>query len=82
MGLKHTVHMFISAETDKLDGKGVSYTIAAEVALLSRNVKVIGEDYAQMKKESFGARVIVATKTGENDVAMTGEYNYHTLVNH
>ncbi|XP_019623376.1 PREDICTED: fibrocystin-L-like [Branchiostoma belcheri] len=35
--------------------------MAAEVALLTRNVKIIGEDYDELFGESFGARVIVGT---------------------
>ncbi|XP_041664378.1 fibrocystin-L-like [Cheilinus undulatus] len=37
------------------------YTIAADVALLTRNIKIIGEEYDDMEKESFGARVLVGT---------------------
>uniref|UniRef100_A0A3B4AFD8 Uncharacterized protein n=1 Tax=Periophthalmus magnuspinnatus TaxID=409849 RepID=A0A3B4AFD8_9GOBI len=46
-------------ETHSVPGTGYSYTLAADVALLSRNIKIIGEEYADMTKESFGARVLV-----------------------
>ncbi|XP_022094388.1 fibrocystin-L-like [Acanthaster planci] len=35
------------------------YTLAAEVGLLTRNIKIEGNDYDLLFKESFGARVIV-----------------------
>ena len=43
-----------------------TWTIAAEVGLLSRNIKIIGEDYQENVKEEFGARVLVSkfTQTG------------------
>ena len=33
--------------------------LAAPVGLLTRNIKVIGEDYDKLYKESFGARILV-----------------------
>nr|XP_039260770.1 fibrocystin-L-like [Styela clava] len=45
--------------TDK-SGVEQSYDIRAEVALLTRNIKVIGEDYNDLYTHSFGARVLVA----------------------
>ncbi|XP_013405337.2 fibrocystin-L [Lingula anatina] len=38
---------------------GVTYEIAAEVGLLSRNIKIIGATYDNLYVESFGARLIV-----------------------
>uniref|UniRef100_A0A3B4AGA3 Uncharacterized protein n=1 Tax=Periophthalmus magnuspinnatus TaxID=409849 RepID=A0A3B4AGA3_9GOBI len=38
-------------ETHSVPGTGYSYTLAADVALLSRNIKIIGEEYADMTKE-------------------------------
>ncbi|XP_033758164.1 fibrocystin-L-like [Pecten maximus] len=40
---------------------GTSYSIAAEIGDLTRNIKIISEDYDDLIKESFGARVLVAT---------------------
>ncbi|OWF49746.1 Fibrocystin-L [Mizuhopecten yessoensis] len=40
---------------------GTSYSIAAEIGDLTRNIKIIGEDDDGLMKESFGARVLVAT---------------------
>ncbi|XP_078617867.1 fibrocystin-L-like isoform X2 [Branchiostoma floridae x Branchiostoma japonicum] len=39
---------------------GTTYTMAAEVGLLTRNVKIIGDDYPNLFKESFGARLMVS----------------------
>ncbi len=36
-------------------------TMAAEVGLLTRNIKIIGNDYSKLASESFGARVVVGT---------------------
>ncbi|XP_060067589.1 fibrocystin-L-like [Ylistrum balloti] len=40
---------------------GTSYSIAAEIGDLTRNIKIVGEDYNNIMKESFGGRVIVGT---------------------
>ncbi|XP_078617899.1 fibrocystin-L-like [Branchiostoma floridae x Branchiostoma japonicum] len=46
---------------------GQTINMAAEVALLTRNVKIIGEDYDELFGESFGARVIVGTFFQDGD---------------
>ncbi|KAK7898488.1 hypothetical protein WMY93_019341 [Mugilogobius chulae] len=48
-------------ETHSVPGTSYSYTLASDVALLTRNIKIIGEEYPDMYKESFGARVLVGT---------------------
>ena len=48
-----------SGETHSVSGTSFSYTLAADVALLTRNIKIIGEEYPQMMEESFGARLLV-----------------------
>ncbi|XP_078698697.1 fibrocystin-L-like isoform X2 [Branchiostoma floridae x Branchiostoma belcheri] len=45
--------------SDTVDGK--SYTMAAEVGLLTRNIKIEGADYQGLFTESFGARVLVGS---------------------
>lgn len=50
-----------SGETHTVPGTSLSYTLAGDVALLSRNIKIIGEEYPQMLDESFGARLLVGT---------------------
>ncbi|KAM8966821.1 LOW QUALITY PROTEIN: fibrocystin-L [Pelodytes ibericus] len=49
------------AETYQVPTTTRNYTLAADVALLSRNIKIIGQDYPGWYKESFGARVLVST---------------------
>ncbi|CAK8682976.1 unnamed protein product [Clavelina lepadiformis] len=38
-----------------------SYDMRAEVGLLSRNIKIIGQWYADIDKEAYGARVLVSS---------------------
>ncbi|KAA0710214.1 Fibrocystin-L Polycystic kidney and hepatic disease 1-like protein 1 [Triplophysa tibetana] len=44
-------------------GSSRSYQLAGNVGLLSRNIKIIGQEYPEMKKQSYGARVLVGTFT-------------------
>ncbi|PWA19457.1 hypothetical protein CCH79_00020609 [Gambusia affinis] len=55
--LDHT-HM---GGTHSVPGSSFSYTLAADVGLLSRNIRIIGEEYPEMMVESFGARLLVGT---------------------
>ena len=50
-------------------GNGNSFTMAAEVGLLTHNIKIIGEDYSKLFSQSFGARVLIGTAPGD-------EYDY------
>lgn len=52
---------FFPGETHFVSGTSFSYTLAADVALLTRNIKIIGVEYPQMMLESFGARLLVGT---------------------
>ena len=45
-----------------------TFTMAAEVGILTRNVKIIGEDTLKMYQEAFGARVLVGTYSYEDSV--------------
>ncbi|XP_075406661.1 fibrocystin-L [Tenrec ecaudatus] len=56
----------------QLPGTGLSYTLAADVGILSRNIKLVGADYPGWAKESFGARVLVSSFT-ENMVTFRGK---------
>ncbi|KAK2887447.1 hypothetical protein Q8A67_015675 [Cirrhinus molitorella] len=38
-----------------------SYQLAGNVALLTRNIKIIGQEYPEMNTQSYGARVLVGT---------------------
>lgn len=44
-----------------MSGTTFSYTLAADVGLLTRNIKIIGQDYPTMMQDSFGARLLVGT---------------------
>ncbi|KAM9050154.1 fibrocystin-L [Megaptera novaeangliae] len=59
------------AERYHVPGTGQSYTLAADVGILNRNIKILGEDYPGWLKESFGARVLVSSFT-ENTVTFKG----------
>ncbi|KAF7655004.1 hypothetical protein LDENG_00062160 [Lucifuga dentata] len=48
-------------ETYTVSGTSRTYTLAADVGLLSRNIKIIGQEYPTLLEESFGARVVVGT---------------------
>lgn len=50
-----------AGETHSVSGTSLSYTLAADVALLTRNIKIVGQEYPQMMEESFGARLLVGT---------------------
>ena len=49
--------------------------MTAEVGLLTRNIKIIGEDYPQLQNEAFGARVLVGSYT-EAGTTFTGKLNH------
>ncbi|KAM9385916.1 fibrocystin-L-like isoform 2-T2 [Pholidichthys leucotaenia] len=53
------------AHTHSVPGTSLSYTLAADVGLVSRNIKIIGQEYSAMMEESFGARVLVGTYWSE-----------------
>lgn len=56
-----SVLLLSSGETHSVSGTSLSYTLAASVALLTRNIKIIGQEYPEMMQESFGARLLVGT---------------------
>ncbi|KAM3928399.1 fibrocystin-L-like [Leptodactylus fuscus] len=55
-----------TAYTYQVPNTTLTYTLAADVALLSRNIKIIGQDYPAWYSESFGARVLVSTFSVNN----------------
>ncbi|XP_077023612.1 fibrocystin-L [Tamandua tetradactyla] len=59
------------AERYHVPSTGQRYTLAADVGLLSRNIKIVGEDYPGWFKESFGAQVLVSSFT-ENMMTFKG----------
>ncbi|XP_068431576.1 PKHD1 like 1, tandem duplicate 1 [Clinocottus analis] len=48
-------------ETHSVSGSSSSYRLAADVGLVTRNIKIIGAEYPEMMAESFGARVLVGS---------------------
>uniref|UniRef100_A0A672GWY5 Polycystic kidney and hepatic disease 1 (autosomal recessive)-like 1 n=1 Tax=Salarias fasciatus TaxID=181472 RepID=A0A672GWY5_SALFA len=52
-------------ETHSVSGSSYSYTLAADVGHLTRNIKIIGQEYPQMMEESFGARLLVGSYSWE-----------------
>ncbi|KAE8599477.1 hypothetical protein XENTR_v10017204 [Xenopus tropicalis] len=59
------------AESYSVANTSWNYTLAADVALLTRNIKIIGQDYPGWYQESFGVRVLVSTFS-MNNVQYTG----------
>ena len=55
---RHSFNCLVSVENI---GRNMTYTMAAEVGLLTRNIKVIGEPYPDQLSEAFGARMLVGT---------------------
>ncbi|XP_067950541.1 fibrocystin-L-like [Watersipora subatra] len=49
-----------------------SYSLASEVALLTRNVVVRGGDHADMERLGFGGRILVSSNVSEDDVLLVG----------
>lgn len=47
---------------------GVEYHLAAEVGLLSRNVKLVGQAYSGQDSQAFGLRVLVSRTLQGTDV--------------
>ncbi|XP_065144791.1 fibrocystin-L-like [Paramisgurnus dabryanus] len=50
-------------------GSSRSYQLAGDVGLLTRNIKIVGQEYPAMNTQSYGARVLVAT-------VPRGEFHY------
>ncbi|XP_035847175.1 fibrocystin-L-like [Sander lucioperca] len=54
------IHTHIG-ETHSISGTSFSYTLAADVGLVTRNIKIIGQENPDMTTELFGARLLVGT---------------------
>lgn len=50
----------LPGESHSVSGTQLTYRLAADVGLLSRNIKIIGHHHPELFEESFGARVLVA----------------------
>ena len=57
-------------------GQGRTVTFAAEVGLLTRNIKIIGAPYDKLYSQAFGARVLVGTYTNDG-TDYTGKANWY-----
>lgn len=47
-----------------------SYTMTAEVGVLTRNIKIIGEYHPNLYSQSYGARVVVGAQTEVDETTM------------
>ncbi len=55
--MRHCMWTFVSGVSGSYGSR--SYTIAAEVMLADRNIRISGNTYTGYEKESFGGRVLV-----------------------
>ena len=62
--------------SESFDG-GQSYHIAAAVGLLSRNIKIIGTEYAIQSTDLYGFRIIVSDYSYQTTVNNISLYNYY-----
>ncbi|XP_013401885.1 LOW QUALITY PROTEIN: fibrocystin-L-like [Lingula anatina] len=60
---------------------GIYYRVAAEVGLLSRNIKIIGQDYPDLYSQSYGARVVVSSLSWEENGVVKVAKGYARLSN-
>ncbi|ROL45843.1 Fibrocystin-L [Anabarilius grahami] len=51
----------VLGESYSVPGTSRSYQLAGNVALLTRNIKIIGQEYPEMYTQSYGARVLVGS---------------------
>uniref|UniRef100_A0A8C4XEU0 PKHD1 like 1 n=1 Tax=Erpetoichthys calabaricus TaxID=27687 RepID=A0A8C4XEU0_ERPCA len=70
--LNHSLSYAHIAEIYYINDTNEQYTLAADVGLLSRNIKIISEDYPGWYQESYGARVLV--RSGENSELYPWEF--------
>ncbi|XP_053372863.1 fibrocystin-L-like [Mercenaria mercenaria] len=68
--LNSTLKYLHTAHRETLSN-GQEIKVGAAVGMLSRNIKIVGQDYDDLYKESFGARVLVGLVTSEGQ-AYTG----------
>lgn len=73
--MQYTFLIYFSGETYGVPATDQSYTLAGDVGLLTRNIKIIGEDYPDWYTESFGARVLVGSIWTNDDTEYRGVLN-------
>ena len=69
----------VSHEATLSDGQ--KFQMQGEVGLLTRNVKIVGNDYAELEDEQFGARVLVGSFEQE-DILYTGYARFENVEFH
>lgn len=78
--LNSTVRFPHIVGSESYDSKTIK--MAAEVGLLSKNIKIIGLDSGKMYGQSFGARVLVGISTGMDEFgSLIAYYGYARLFN-
>ena len=60
--------LFCTAYNETLAAGQRNYSMAAEVGLLTRNVRVIGGAYDRQMTESYGARILVGSAADADHV--------------
>ena len=75
------VSIILSGETYDIPGINppASYKMAAQVGLLSHNIRIVGGHYNDLFEESFGARVLVGTMA-DDEKEYTGTSGMKFLV--
>ncbi|XP_051879473.1 PKHD1 like 1, tandem duplicate 1 [Pristis pectinata] len=48
-------------ETQEVKGRDRRYSLAADVGLLSRNIKILGQDHLGWQEQKFGARLLISS---------------------
>ncbi|XP_059501744.1 PKHD1 like 1, tandem duplicate 1 isoform X2 [Stegostoma tigrinum] len=71
LGLNEALSYTHIAETQELKESGQRYTLAADIGLLSRNIKIIGHHLPDKANEMFGARVLISSYS-HNGVELKG----------
>lgn len=64
---------FLTAHSETLSS-GQEIDVSAAVGLLSHNIRIVGEDYSKLYKESFGARVLIGLVTSRGQT-YTGDFS-------
>lgn len=73
-----TIFLFVAHYETLSTGHVIN--VSASVGLLTHNIKVIGQDYSKLYKESFGARVIVGLVTSRGQTYTGNNFNHHSFL--
>lgn len=72
--------IYLAAHYETLSN-GQNISVGAAVGLLSHNIKIIGQDYDNLYKESYGARVLVGLVVDKGQT-YAGMFHLHKLPLH